>query len=420
MRTMRERRDLAKVVKVASIHSHLITWIDNQDARRTFFANSDAMYIDLPGLWIKRAKKHLTDPHDHFSRFLMTLFDHGRGLDSKAKESVEDKYEPHYGHGDCWLMSQLVAMLIKQLPNLQHFSTRGCQHILGSSPESFLADLQLLHLPMKILDIETWISPLVELASGLETLNIHGTWASEPPIPKMPNLKVLRLIPKELKAHWDPSASFLEDILLACTGSLCTFVLEAPSAGNGKYSVPGMELGRIIYLLRHHQNTLKCLHLDIRRVRFPKVRQYQYPSLNDFTSLEHLLLSSNTMAISSDGTSEYEFLNRMIPPSIKTLHFLVSQFGGKHDLEKDLRRLASSKWHTPTVLPNLRQVICDLEHPFMNNDVANDFTAVGVEFGYKRWREFEHGRDRPNDGRYNFRVVGDVPIRLELGRTSYY
>ncbi|KAH7140275.1 hypothetical protein B0J13DRAFT_446790 [Dactylonectria estremocensis] len=407
MRTMRQRRDPAKLVKVASVHSRLITWIENQDARRAFLANSDAMYIDLPSLWTERAKKGISNQPSHFNYFRKALFDHGQGLEARAKESVGKRYEPHYGHGDHWLMSQLVAMLLALLPNLEHFSTRECRPILGESPGSSLADLQLLHLPVKTLDLETWFSPLVELASSLETLNIRGSWHSESSVPKMPNLKVLRLEPNFSISpfrYLKESPSFLQDILLACTGGLRTFAFEAPRAGgHRKYLDTGHpELGRVLNLLHNHQKTLNCLHLDIRRVILPRVREYLHPDLTDFTSLEHLLLSSDALPISPKDTKDYQFFNQKLPPSIKSLSFPVSRSINDPSLEKEIHWLAWSKTLEPTLLPNLRQVICDIEHP-ISDDVANKFGQVGVKFGYKLWNRFE-------------RTIGDKVYRSHFER----
>lgn len=139
-------------------------------------------------------------------------------LMSASEEEVEDALEraasgrriemrQHLSAGD------LVAILLAQLPNLEH-----CSLQISSHPSVPIVGAPGLHaggvscLPLRTLNVSLHAAAsvsehgvlfsldvqsrrIIELSTSLETLNLHmcsGTW-SHRPSPSLPNLKTLRI-----------------------------------------------------------------------------------------------------------------------------------------------------------------------------------------------------------------------------------
>jgi hypothetical protein len=303
------------------------------------------------------------------------------------------------------LNARLVAMLLVLLPRLEHLSLETST-ISGESRDTFLLsmnqlgviDLQLKSAALSFAS-PPWLS-FFNLVSNLETLHLHGYKSLRNYIRlyPLPNLKDLRLT--RCRLHKDE----LAEILSACTG-LKAFYYEAdwpslrPCPWQGMKEERGWPERRdqyhfqpsdaVTHLLRHC-DTLRLLHLDLRRRGVLGEGIKPLPSFQKFTALDHLFLHTSQLWMpwsiqprdqAGLDIPKEERLNRILPRGIVSLH-VANTYGKSQVQTKALRKLTFAVGRGK--FPRLKKVRCDAKSEFPRDKIAI-FVDVGVDFGYKKW-----------------------------------
>ncbi|RDW74193.1 hypothetical protein BP5796_07635 [Coleophoma crateriformis] len=239
--------------------------------------------------------------------------------------------------------STLVPLLIAELPNLEYLSLETLQH---------------------------------DMCDGIAV------------VPSLSNLRTICIIYSRL------GEKNLEALLSACPG-LCTFVYEATHTQvEGQCTMldgrDHFQPSRAVGYLRHHRATLKSLHLDLRwRGWSPLTEGRQVKpvfSFADFTALEHLFINGSEVFsrpwIASPADSQ--FLVKLLPPSITSLHLAGEVGNARPRLAKGLLGLAEAI--SQGKFPRFKQIRCDIQQLLDDGyNVAATLAAVEVDFGYDSW-----------------------------------
>lgn len=404
MRTMRRRRDLASLVKVVSVHRLLFQSIRQHNASTALDQCANAMGISLPAAWRQRAAQGAAQPPgdqqpavQEFAEYVDSIMLHRQTMPSAgAMYRLAEEFTPGHERRQDWVDGEMLAMLLAQLPNLEHLITQDPDREMSPLPDGALPALNVSHLPLKILDVDIFPGPILEMTSGLETLNLRGVEFVGTPVPSMPSLKVLRMTEVSM------GDQDLRVLLSACSGGLRTFVFDAPKYEDGEHH---FRLSAAVKHLRKHRKTLECLNIDLRANHIPPSRNGDDFSLKDFIALKHLLLSTNAMIIPSSARANDDFLAERLPSSVTSLSFPDVPCETKLSIATGLFGLTELKRLQPTQFPELRQVICDGRSRYCDNLLENMFEAVDVRFRYKRW-EIIHHLCRPQ----RFYVQPPIPI----------
>ncbi|KAF7556947.1 hypothetical protein G7Z17_g1079 [Cylindrodendrum hubeiense] len=220
MRTVKQRPDLARRTKVVGIHWFLFKSLGQ--TTETLKQCATAMGVNLRNVWRDRAVRFasFTDDKAHkvplFMSFLVSFLDGEHGLDLAGLQNIGCELALVHDTEHCWMASELLALLLAQLPNLEHLSTQDFDDKLGLFPALALLALNVSRLPLKTLDVDIRPAPIIGLASGLETLNIRGNWRRQLEVPPMPNLKVLRVtgttLPEISNQHGEKGPAQLTDL----------------------------------------------------------------------------------------------------------------------------------------------------------------------------------------------------------------
>lgn len=396
VRTMASRRDLAGCVKIVSIQSLLLDGIQQDEARIALMESADVLGINLVEAWEKRKPDRSVLK---FPSFLRAFLREEAQLSVYSRNRLANAFRYPQSPGHRTIGYELVAMLLAQLPNLDRLSFQDPfteKSFLSPFPLPALSALNISSLPFKTLDLGIPALPILELATGLETLNIQKCDFPSP-IPPLPNLKFIRI------TNLDLSGNHLRNLLSSCTGGLRTFVYEAVieewrgKEGRLRDGNNHFRLSEAVKYLRPHRDSLQTLHLDLRAVNIVESSNGEYGSpgfgLKGFTVLEHLLLSSNAIPIPSEqALYGFDSLIHHILSSIISLHLPHGQSWACP--EKELIRLANQMKLQPGAFPKLQRVIYDAEHIFDDDTMGSMFAAVGVSFDYDSWPRSRHtGRD---------------------------
>lgn len=392
MRTMRRRRDLASLVKVVSVHKLLFQSIRVHHASTALDQCANAMGISLPAAWRRRAAQLSSHPlgdqqHavEEFTEYADSIMPHRHSIPSAgAMYRLAEELTPGRERREDWVDGEILAMLLAQLPNLEHLITQDPDREMSPLPDGALPALNVSHLPLKILDVDIFPGPIIEMASGLETLNLRGVAFVGTPVPSMPSLKALRMSDVIM------SDQDLRVLLSACSGGLRTFVFDAPKYEDDE---PHFRLCAAVKHLRRHRKTLECLNIDLRANHNPRSREDDF-SFKDFIALKHLLLSTNAMIIPFSTRANDDFLVERLPSSIMSLSFPNVPCDTKLDIATGLFGLTELKRLQPTQFPELQQVICDGRSRYPDALLENMFEALDVRFRYERW-EIAHHLCRP-------------------------
>ncbi|KAK7417297.1 hypothetical protein QQZ08_011677 [Neonectria magnoliae] len=370
MRTVADRRDLALRVQRVSIQAFLFCPASQEEGRNLKpFSVAEAcavlnycaraLGIDLSTAWRQRISELANDdrPTSHLARAILVLI--CEGDISSDEELLELIFRHIWNDGLAWLATEMVTMLIAQLPNVQQpsvestFNWENNHPTIRSITPSALAALDVSTLSVKMLNLSIRAEPFLELAPRLECLNIFLR-AMTSPIPPMPNLKVLRVSSREMsKADFEKLLSALRS-------------------------------------LRQHRESLKSLHLDLSAQDVFEFSTFSdhglETSLQDFPVLENLLISSYTIPIPADPTKyHFDSLRQHLPSSIVSLYLPHGQTEHHIDLKKELLRLAGRKMLHPGQFPSLRRIMCPDTHRYSDTTVEDILAAVDVEFGYGYW-----------------------------------
>ncbi|KAH8667159.1 hypothetical protein BGZ61DRAFT_461315 [Ilyonectria robusta] len=389
MRTMRRRPDLANLVKVVSVHRLLFQSIRQHHASTALDQCASASGIPLPAAWRRRAARiaalPLDDrpqlPVDEFAEYADSIMLHRQSMPTVGAMSwLAQEFTPYHERKENSVDGEMLAMLLSQLPNLEHLITQDPERDMSPLPNGALKALNVSHLPLKTLDVDILPGPIIEMASGLETLNLRNVAFVGTAVPSMPNLKALRMYDLSM-SDYD-----LRVLLSACSGGLRTFVYDAPQYEEGE------EHFRLCPAVKHlyrHRDTLERLNIDLRANHNP-ISHVDDFSLTDFTALKHLLLSTNAIIIPFSQRKNTDFLANRLPSSIVSLSFPNVQCDTKLSISKGLFGLCERMRLQPSQFPKLRQVICDGLARYPDNLLENMFEAVDVVFRYERWEVARH------------------------------
>ncbi|RSL63788.1 hypothetical protein CEP54_005044 [Fusarium duplospermum] len=386
MRTLRQRRDLARLVKVVYVHPRLL-WAINVDRPRDVLGEAaETLGIDLAEIW----KSRIPCPE---------IDDWAEKLEPRERFLTPVAYGPDYlpvGQSchvrtrrtqRSWVAAELVAMLIAQLPNVEYLGLQRCSRWTTEGvPASALAALNISSLPVRRLDIGPQPDDVLRLSPGLETLNLHAT-GFRGQCPPLPNLKILRMTECwTMKKH-------LEDILHACTTGLKTFAYESRpptrACSAGRRRNMHFQPSDVVRLLSFHQMTLESLHLDLSAQGRAVCKIEDGLHLKDFAVLEHLCIGSEMIygfdEMQDESIPHSEALIRLLPASLVSLSIQTKQMGetGWPMLEKGLVRLAELKQRQPDQFPKLRWVQCELGSG--TGWLSSMFEAVNVQFTSSSW-----------------------------------
>ncbi|KAL2683375.1 hypothetical protein Neosp_007845 [[Neocosmospora] mangrovei] len=288
--------------------------------------------------------------------------------------------------GRRWMNAEMVAMLIALMPNLDYISLQGnYRWPTHGLPHSALPALGVSSLPLKTLDLAIGGNPIIQVASGLETLNLHHHSFNGSPIPEMPKLKTLRVTDCLV------STKSLQELLAACTGSLTAFEFEAkidPGSFNPFASGPAsdhFQFEEAIECLEGHKDTLKVLHLDLANRGFEMSKIPDDFDLKHFSVLEHVFLNSTVLfghvPIAKEHEVNHNILMSLLPDSVVSLT-ARNDSRWTSCLEEALLTLAGWKTQTPELFPNLRSIQSDIISTGTKSLVSL-FEEAGVDFDIK-------------------------------------
>ncbi|KAJ3544251.1 hypothetical protein NM208_g3158 [Fusarium decemcellulare] len=266
MRSVTRNPDLASLVKVVHIDTLLLKSQTNEENGAVIQETASSLGIDLPSAWRRRVEKvyHVTKwgwP-SAYQLFSLSKPDGKGDLDDKEQWNLAIEFHRGDQLGPSWMNGEIVAMLVAQLPNLDRLSLAGspdCWPRRGF-PDTALPALNISTLGLKTLDLGVRADALIQVATGLETLNLHQ-YEFWPDFPQMPNLKTLRITEGRFSAY------NMKALLSACTGGLRCFEYEA-AADTPRPPGPDdnhFNLSEAILHLQMHKHTLQTVHLDVRR-----------------------------------------------------------------------------------------------------------------------------------------------------------
>ncbi|KAH7267904.1 hypothetical protein MRS44_011806 [Fusarium solani] len=382
IRTLSRRSDLAHRVKVMYIHTSLFG--RNTDESRTanrlvILEAAHALGIDLPEAWRQRMSR-VTDAEscdwpEVYQVFLGCYLDDKCELTERQRRHLHRAMTDGSFPGRRWMNAELVAILIAQTPHLEYLSLQGDNRWPSCGlAKSSLSALGVSNLPLKTLDLGIGGYPIIELAPGLETLNLHQyTLHFGHSIPNMPSLRTLRVTDSLMLAVT------LRKLLDACTGGLVAFEYEAAKDETQGLRGGHFQASDAIEYLDKHKSTLQVLHLDLskRDVQMRKIPPDS--SLKEFSALKHVFINSMPLfgfIQKREQNVDSRVLIRLLPPSIASLTIEKNHY--RNFVKEALFDLADWKIQNPGEFPNLTWVACRPKSK--SSTLASLFQAVGVNF----------------------------------------
>ncbi|KAM5347771.1 hypothetical protein ACJ41O_007595 [Fusarium nematophilum] len=430
IRTIILRRDLAARVRKLYIHGLMLKTLTKEDIVVSLAQGAAALGVDLVAAWRKRVAE--TSPRNQEGMGWLFFPD-------REMHSADDPFYPQF-YGDyllamftprfnelfqVWidnddvmptevmalLSSEVVAMLIALLPNIDHlgFQAGGAHELYPRSVKDLgiaaLPNIRTLHARS---GASEWYSDgafVANMATNLRVLDMHRPTTLEDIENEMPNLKTLRLTDAWL------TRAQMRRLLSRCTGELQTFVYEASDsdAMHDQEDSDDEELTTrahftavdIVKALKKHRRTLEHFHLDFRlqyssrEVANPEYRKDF--TLCDFPSLRSVFLNrgilTGTAADPEDARAERvvvlhdEVMWRRLPPSLERLYLGWEGTGeDTTELQLILYGLALAKQASPSKFPHLHYVEFDCEDEL--DGVVFDFMEeAGINFDHVtgRW-----------------------------------
>ncbi|KAJ4206993.1 hypothetical protein NW759_014182 [Fusarium solani] len=358
MRTVGRRRDLAAKVRKVAIHPLLRESVSTEEIRDLLLESAAVLGIDLVQAWKRRADEASADerrrwgPHyDELLRIFLTP-----ELRDPRKAHLEIMGPPcDFKAVD----AELITMLIALLPNMDHLSLWQEQRSrLRFYPSAFQA-LGITTLPkLKTLETEINPHPILALATGLETLNAREFLPSPTQDVNLPNLKTLRLARMTCKKENVPA------IISRCTGGLRAFLYEQEASSatpdtDDYYLTPS----QAVDALKPHRKTLETLHLDFRYIYYTPPPSPAFFGLNDFCSLQRLLVSTAAIFYSPPASPDTQRLEKdrdriwsRLPPPIVSLHLIKDEATTLESIQEGIIGLADMKKSHPKMFPHLVQL----------------------------------------------------------------
>ncbi|RSL46776.1 hypothetical protein CEP54_013703 [Fusarium duplospermum] len=356
MRTVGRRRDLAAKVRKVAIHPLLMENISTKEIRDLLLESAEVLGIDLVRAWKRRVDEasaaELKQCHWFYGELIRIFLtpgvnDHRRVVLDVWQFPTDFKI----------VESELITMLIALLPNVDHLNLwQDHPSKLHLCPSAFRA-LGITSLPkLKTLETEINPHPILALATGLETLNVRGFLPYPSQDFDLPNLKTLRL------ARMTCKKENVLAVISRCTGGLRAFLYEQEAAevtpdADDDYLTPS----QAVDALKPHRKTLEILHLDFRCIYDTPPPDPAFFSLDDFCSLQRLLVSTAAIFYSPSVNSYTQEKDRdriwsRLPPFIVSLQLIKDEATKLEAIQEGLIGLADMKRSHPTMFPHLVQL----------------------------------------------------------------
>lgn len=348
LRTVGRRADLAAAVRRVSLHPRLLEAAELGDTGAAVELRRMGRGLGLVGSGDEAGPPCYQGRPDHGM--------HRRAFPGRTYEDIRHEVQyadrtPRMAYVDLYtsqesfrerhaLGLELLAILIGILPSIERLSIQqtvvdydtpylsGLRSMNTAKGARHLKTLDFAthdHSPELMIKVPSQGAAALELAQGtLQTLNLHmcnGFWSTPEDAPTFRSLKTLRLT----QSHLTPVE--LRVLLSCCTGGLASFTYEAASICSSFYGTQ-FHPREAIEALTPHRRTLKALHLDLRPVFESLFIQPMAPaSLADFTALEDLFLSANTLWRKDQASSPADeaegararLLPRLLPASTASL-----------------------------------------------------------------------------------------------------
>lgn len=405
IRTVSRRRDLAALVYEASIFEHLIEDIvDDTDTWDTLQEATQSLGIDMQVAWKQRALEARNPEFPIVKNVLLSYAENhsGSGLSAEHKSLLHS----------C-LPGEIIAVLIALLPNLSYLSLlTGHRPHHCMIPRFALQSLGISNLPLKALDTNAsflHILSLLDLATNIETLNIHNTkltygWIHSRPddwegldnagfsLPPLSSLKTLRAPQCSL------NVDYLGMIMSRCTGGLESFLYEEAHPGSlnpphemlgsNDHAPPPIEVG-LAKVFRHifsHRKSIRSLRLDF---RYGHWESGAVPSLGEFSSLEDLYISSRSWYNWTIRCPEIPRpLTELLPSKIRSLCLVNCVRVDIPRLTHEFVGLIEAQQRQPRTFPKLQTIICDKNIVIKNvlsntKSIEESFSDAGVDFRFE-------------------------------------
>lgn len=300
-----------------------------------------------------------------------------------------------------------VDILLSQLPNLERYSVRRNLLLSATRSSPVPGAAGVSRLPIKTIDVslnggadaryclDIGRDHIINISRHLTTINIHmcGGIRADPRFNPLPSLMTLRI------THSRLTADDLQQLLSSFTG-LQTFVYEATGPPSSflqctiDFGLNHFDASDAVKYLSRHRSALKSLHLDLRsRLLMPFNPNDHFQStvsFRDFAVLEHLFINLSELYDLShkESSADFQLLVNLLPRGIKSLHLAGDICGSRSRLAIGLYCLAiaASKGR----FPRLEEVRCDAQSRIDDEyGLSAMFTAAGVDFGYHSWPHSE-------------------------------
>ncbi|XEU94854.1 hypothetical protein FSHL1_000138 [Fusarium sambucinum] len=367
-----------------------------------------SLKIDLPAVWKRRASNipasEAQDWPEVYPIFLSSYLDDSRDLTERQERHLRWAMNESSAPAWRWLNSELIAMLIAQTHCVQYVSLQG-NHTWPTKglPGSSIRLLGVANLPLKTLDLGIGANSLIELASTLQTLNLHQysgdfrSWDTE-----LPCLKTLRITDTWFSAHR------LSRLLNACTGGLSVFEFEAYKNETLRYVVstarilPGInnayskkyeidppilpdnhfQPSDVIDILQRHKSTLRVLHLDLKNLRYHMRKIPLDMNLKNFTTLQHVFINAIPLVgLRREYNTDSGVLIQLLPRSIVSLAVYRETLDRRRLIRGAIFALADRKSQSQDEFPFLSHVAYNLKQdPATESSLLSLFESAGVNF----------------------------------------
>ncbi|KAI8714227.1 F-box domain-containing protein [Fusarium sp. LHS14.1] len=331
---------------------------------------ADAFQVDLAEIWKKREMDDRQHSWHIFSELHRQLFlGHFDGVDQ-----LDGDLDSYCGH----LAPDLFAVLLALLPNLKHLAF-GKVEIFAYVPETAMSALGVSKLPLRTLKTGFMPKDLSGLMQDLEnlTLDYSGYQLEKFDFPRLKSvcLRGFCVNPQDFGR-----------IVESCPDSLSSFAYE--TSGVRRSDIRVVQPFNAVAQLSKFHGTLKSLRLDLRfmTLGFYRVRMDTLPSLEYFTALETLFLTTNTIYHGREPelVDEHSLVN-ILPPNIVSLTLAKTTLRMTQRLRRGLLGLAEYRQRIPERVCQLKLVQCDTEEVCFDSHVKEALGEVGIDLEYEEF-----------------------------------
>ncbi|KAM0421144.1 hypothetical protein ACHAPT_011036 [Fusarium lateritium] len=352
MRTIGRRRDLAASVRKVAMSPSSITYKQSKGIRNLLLESAATLNIDLAEAWKRRAsdtstsnQRKRSQEYDQLLRVWLTSEVDNVPYDIPERQRGQDDFNA--------LDAEVTVMLLALVPNIEQLSLWTYERAPLCLCTSAFRAFGITSLPkLKALEIEANPDAILELATGLEALNVRDcTPQKSRDCADLPHLETVRL------AHTVFDSETVGIIISRCTRRLRGFMADEILLARTPVSVIASEA---MDALKDHQETLEILHLDLRPGACIRPRVGTF-TLVDFSSLHHVRLSTPVIfhSISADPTAAEEENHHRIwsrlPASLVSL-CLMHENTDLDAVREGLMGLAEMKRSNPELFPRLQRV----------------------------------------------------------------